>query len=143
MKKLLYLLFSIALITACNSKNSSSTEPEPTPDPIPEEQEIVYLDTSGLTGKLTVTAKYYDINNQINNAPEGTSVSLYASYDDMQNGLSLYNVFTTADTAYFGFINYGNYYVTSNTSIDTLFYYGEAAVQVRPDRKEDLTITMY
>lgn len=128
------------MFTACKSSNSES---EPDPDPIPEEQEIVYVDTSGLTGKLTVFANYYDINNQINNAPQGTSISLFASYDDMQNGLSLYNVFTTADSAYFGYINYGNYYVTSNTTIDTTFYYGQAAVQIRPERKEELNITMY
>lgn len=140
MKNLLYIFISILIFTACKSSNSES---EPDPDPIPDEQEIVYVDTSGLTGKLTVFAKYYDINNQINNAPQGTSISLFASYDDMQNGLSLYNVFTTADSAYFGYINYGNYYVTSNTMIDTSFYYGQAAVQIRPERKEELNITMY
>lgn len=140
MKNILYIFISILLFTACKYSNS---ENELNPDPIPEEQEIVYVDTSGLTGKLTVFAKYYDINNQINNAPQGTSISLFASYDDMQNGLSLYNVFTTADSAYFGYINYGNYYVTSNTMIDTSFYYGQAAVQIRPERKEELNITMY
>lgn len=138
MKSLLYITLSIAILASCNGK-----ETEPDPDPIPDEQEIVYVDTSGLTGELTVTAKYYDASNQINNAPEGTSVSLYASYEDMENGLSLYNVFTTNETAYFGYINYGNYYVVSNTSIDTSFYYGQAAVQIRPDREETLTITMY
>ena len=133
-----YLFFLLLFLSACGTKES-----DPEPDTIPDEQEIVYEDTSGLTGQLHVIAKYYTYDNQLEDAPSGTSVSLYASYEDLQNGLSLYNVFTTNDTAYFGYINYGNYYVSSSTYIDTLFYYGNAALQVRPGRKEELTITMY
>ena len=138
MKKLIFYSILGLLLASC-----TSSEPEPDPDPIPEEQEIVYVDTSGLTGRLTVVAKYYTSSGQLMNAPTGSLVSLYASYDDLVNGLSLYNVATRNDTAYFGYINYGNYYVLADTYVDTSYYYGEAAVQIRPDREETLTITMY
>ena len=134
MKNLLYILIALVIFSSCGDSSS---------DPIPDEQEIVYIDTSGLTGELTVIAKYLDNDGQINNAPSGTSISLYASYDDLQNGLSLYNVFTNSNNSYFGYINYGNYYVTSTMYLGNETYYGQAAVQVRPDRDEELTITMY
>lgn len=137
----LYFIFTLVALTIFACK--SSGEPEPDPDPIPEEQEIVYIDTSGLTGELLVIAKYYNASSQLIDAPTGTSVSLYASYDDLINGLSLYNVFTIGDSAYFGYINYGNYYVQSVAYVDTLTYYGEAALQIRPEREEELIITMY
>ena len=142
MRSLIFTFIAVTILFSCNT-TTPPEDVEPTPDSIPEEQDIVYVDTSGLTGKLTVYSKYYDSANQINNAPDGTSISLYATYEDLQNGLSLYNVFTTSDSAYFGFINYGNYYVSSNASVDTNFYYGDAAIQIRPDRTEKLTITMY
>jgi len=141
MKKCIYL--SIILLSFSCRNKSTTEEVTPAPDPIPEEQEIVYQDTSGLTGELTVLAKYYDANNQIHDAPEGTHISLFASTDDLINDLSLYDVWTTGDSAYFGFINYGNYYIKSDLYIDTLYYYNEAALQIRPDRKEKLIVTMY
>lgn len=141
MKNISFLLI-IFLTFSCKNKSTQEVV-EPAPDPIPEEQEIVYQDTSGLTGELTVFAKYYDINNQIHDAPDGTHISLYASTEDLTNDLSLYDIWTTGDSAYFGFINYGNYYVKSDLYVDTLYFYNDAALQIRPGRKEELTITMF
>lgn len=141
MTKIIYSFLFIFLI-ACTTK-TPEPDPEPTPDTIPEEQDIVYSDTSGLTGELTVYVKYYDIENKLYDAPEGTSVSLYATLDDLINGLSLYNVTTTENIAYFGYINYGNYYINAATTVDTTYYYGEAALQIRPDRQEGITLTLF
>ena len=72
------------------------------------------------------------------------SVELFAAYEDIQTGLSIYNMATNSSgLAYFGFINYGNYYVRASGNINNVFYKNVSVVQVRPRRQELLNITMY
>jgi hypothetical protein len=119
-------------------------------DPTPAQQEILTYDTSGMTGKLTVFVKYLNPQNQVVNATN-SNVYLYASFNDIQVDLSgstydlaIYRLNTgSGNKAYFGYINYGNYYVLSfNDNIGGLNYRKTSIVQVRPQQSEELTVTM-
>ncbi|MEA3446763.1 MAG: hypothetical protein U9R19_18765 [Bacteroidota bacterium] len=137
MKSLLLILvigFGL-LFTSCNKSNTNS--------PIP--QEIVYSDTSLITGELAVEALYFDpVTQNYKPAPSGTGVFLFATFEDLQNNLPIYALETTSsNSVYFGFINYGNYYVLAFKDINYDYYEGISVVQVRPRREEWLTITMY
>ena len=135
MKKIFFLLpiASVILFFSCKKTN-----PEP---PVP--QNIVTVDTSAFTGELGVQV-YYAINSNYYTAPAGMSVELFAAYEDIQTGLSIYNMATNSSgLAYFGFINYGNYYVRASGNINNVFYKNVSVVQVRPRRQELLNITMY
>ena len=119
-------------------------------DPLPAQQQILLNDTSGLTGRLTVYVKYLSPAFQVVNA-NNSNVYLYASRDDIQTDLTnsaydlaIYRINTgTGNNAYFGYINYGNYYVYSfNNNINGLSYQKTSIVQVRPLQKEELNVTM-
>ncbi|MBI5538817.1 MAG: hypothetical protein HY951_02065 [Bacteroidia bacterium] len=144
MKNIIYfigiLLFVYSISSGCKK----------TKDTIPDQQQILTYDTSGMTGKLTVYVKYLNPSNQVVNA-SNTDVFLYASRDDItadlaasNNDLAIYRLYTgTGNTAYFGYINYGNYYVLAfNNNIGGLSYSKTSIVQVRPQQNEVLTITM-
>ncbi|PIP53990.1 MAG: hypothetical protein COX07_07820 [Bacteroidetes bacterium CG23_combo_of_CG06-09_8_20_14_all_32_9] len=144
MKKLIYnlgfLTVAFLLITSCKKSK----------DPVPIQQQILAYDTSGMTGRLTVYVKYLDTLNHIQNATN-TNVYLYASRDDITLDLSgttydlaIYRLNTgNGNSAYFGYINYGNYYVLAfNNNINGLSYSKTSIVQVRPQQSEELTITM-
>ena len=56
-------------------------------------------------------------------------VSLYANYQDIQNGFSMFDVYTNSSgVAYFGYVNMGNYYVVSTAYIVTGKQIGRAHV---------------
>ena len=136
-KYLLYLFGIIGLFwfTACDTDDPAS----------PATQEIVYSDTSLLTGELSVEVLYFrDNTNSFNPAPSGTQIFLYATYEDLINHLPIYALETHNDNSvYFGYINYGNYYVLGTTYIGADYYEGVSVVQVRPRRQEWLTLTLY
>ena len=127
--------------TSCKKDNDESQLPP---------QEVVTEDTSGLTGELTVYTYYLDdYNHQV--PAYSTIVYLYASYDDIlidrnnsTNDLAIYRLSTATDNnvAYFGYINYGNYYVWANATINNKYYERISIVQVRPGRQETLNVTM-
>ncbi len=119
-------------------------------DPVPAQQQILTYDTSGMTGRLTVYVKYMNPQFQIVDA-NNTDIFLYASRDDIQTDLTnssydlaIYRLNTgTGNKAYFGYINYGNYYIYSfNNNINGLSYQKTSIVQVRPQQSEELTVTM-
>ena len=135
-----FLLFTFIVSSGCKK----------TKDTIPDQQQILTYDTSGMTGRLTVYTKYLNPSNQVVNATN-TDVFLYASRDDItadlagtNNDLAIYRVYTgSGNTAYFGYINYGNYYVLAfNNNISGLSYSKTSIVQVRPQQNEVLTVTM-
>ena len=117
-------------------------------EPVP--QQILYSDTSGTTGELTVYVLYDD---GFGNYPKayGSNIFLYATYDDIlhdldnsSEDLAIYRLNTglSDNIAYFGFINYGNYYVLAFNTIQEKYYQKVSIVQVRPLQDEKLTITM-
>jgi hypothetical protein len=117
---------------------------------VPAQQQILTYDTSGMTGQLVVYVNYLNPSNQVINA-NYSNVYLYASRDDIQTDLTntsydlaIYRINTGSDnSAYFGYINYGNYYVLSfNDNIGGLSYQKTSIVQVRPQQHEELTVTM-
>ncbi len=133
---IIIIVISIAAIfSSCTIKDDNS----------PPTQEIVYNDTSLLTGELSVEVLYFDMLSQTYRpAPSGTNIFLFATFDDLENNLPIYAIETTgSNTAYFGFINYGNYYVLAFNNIQYNYFEGVSVVQVRPRRQELLTITMY
>jgi hypothetical protein len=111
----------------------------------PNTQEIVYSNTSLITGELSVEMLYFDPYSQnYKPAPSGTSVWLFATFEDLQNNLPIYALQTSSNNSvYFGFINYGNYYVLGFREINQKYYEGISVVQVRPRRHELLTLSMY
>ncbi len=139
---LLIAMFSAVAMMSCKKDKDNDDELPP--------QEIVTYDTSGITGQLLVKTYYLDNNN--NQVPAySTVVYLYADYDDIQidktnstNDLAIYRLITASDNneAYFGYINYGNYYVWANATINGTYYERISIVQVRPNREEVLNITM-
>jgi hypothetical protein len=126
------LLMGLLALSSC-SKNDD--------DAIPDNQDIVTSDTTLVTGELTVVTNYFH-NGDVIKAPTGTVVELFATYEDLRNGFDIYDLSSTGNTTYFGFINYGTYYVSAYATIGGLDYTAENAVQVRPNRSETLTITM-
>lgn len=144
MKAFRFLFYSFILITisfqACKKSES---------DDIPVQQQILTYDTSGLTGQLNVYVKYLDPYGSIQNATN-SNVFLYASREDIAADLSsqnfdlaIYRLTTgSGNTAYFGYINYGNYYVLGFNTINGYYYEKVSIVQVRPQQQEELTITL-
>lgn len=141
MNKFVFLLLIISVFFASCKKSE---------EPIPVQQQILTYDTSGMTGRLTVFVKYLNLQQQVVNATY-SDVFLYASRDDIQTDLTnssydlaIYRLNTgSGNEAYFGYINYGNYYVYAfNNNINGLSYEKTSIVQVRPQQDEELTITM-
>ncbi len=135
-------LLSIVSVMSCKKDKGNDDDLPP--------QEIVTYDTSGITGQLLVKTYYLD-NNSSQVPAYSTVVYLYANYNDIQidktnstNDLAIYRLTTGNDNneAYFGYINYGNYYVWANATINGTYYERISIVQVRPDREEVLNITM-
>lgn len=131
------LTFCLPVLVAIAGFSSCAKES----DPIPVNQEIVTVDSTLVTGELTVVVKYLK-NGSVLDAPGGTLVRLFATYEDLENGLDIYDLTSTGNSAYFGFINYGTYYVKAEATIGSVNYWADNAVQVRPNRFETLTITM-
>jgi hypothetical protein len=111
----------------------------------PINQEVVLYDTSAITGQLWTDVFYYnETNGTFLSAPQGTMLSLFASYDDIDRWLPLYSLQTTTSyRVYFGYLIYGNYYVVALSTISGKNYEGIGIVQVRPGREELLSLTMY
>jgi len=133
----LWILAVIVVFASCSKDDDGgSTTDTPAPG-----QQVVTFDTSATSGELSVITAYFDGAN-VQAAPTNTVVRLYATYEDLQNDLPIYSLFSNGDITYFGFINIGNYYVTSEATINLVNYYGESVVQVRSRRQETLTVTM-
>lgn len=127
----IFCIFSLALVS-CKKDNDNN----------PDSQDIVNEDNSELTGKLNVKV-YYNNGSGAVVASSGVVVSLYANYQDIQNGFSMFDVSTNDNgIAYFGYVNMGNYYVVSTKNINNVLYQGIDMVQVRPRRDEVLNMTM-
>ena len=138
-----FLLIAVALVFAFSSCKKSDDNVAPPP------QEIVTSDTSGLTGELTVYTNYvlHGTSNITN--LNYANVFLYTNYDDIMTdlnnnteNLAIYRLTTAADNnvAYFGFINYGDYYVLGYKNEAGYYYEKVSIVQVRPGRKEYLNL---
>ncbi len=134
----LALIFVLFLsVISCSKKDD---EPEMPP------QTIVTSDTSEVTGELTVHTYFYD--GQASNPMSNVNVFLYAEYNDAitdmnggANDLAIYRLNTGEENkAYFGFINYGNYYVLALKDDVSGHYEKLSIVQVRPRRDEHLNI---
>jgi hypothetical protein len=70
-------------------------------------QAILQNDTSNTTGKLIIR-----VIDQNGNTVNGVRVSLYGTYEDLQNDIWIYDLFNDSrGEADFGFINIGNYYI--------------------------------
>ena len=140
MRKFLFIAVALVFAFASCKKNDDDVAPPP--------QEIVTSDTSGLTGELTVQT--YVQHNASNITPLNYSnVFLYTSYDDIMTdlnnsseSLAIYRLSTATDNnvAYFGFINYGDYYVLGFKTEEEYYYEKVSIVQVRPGRKEHLNL---
>ncbi len=70
-------------------------------------QDILQNDTSSTTGKLIVS-----VVDQNGNPVTGIRVSLHATFEDLNTGIWIYEVFNNNQgVSDFGFINIGNYYI--------------------------------
>jgi hypothetical protein len=137
MKKIFFLLtVSLFLVFVSCSKKDDDNDLPP--------QEIVTSDTSSITGELTVHAYYDGGTTPMNNV----DIFLYVEYEDVLtdlsngvNNLAIYRLYTgESNTAYFGYINYGNYYVLAMKDEAGTHYERLSIVQVRPRRDEHLNI---
>ena len=138
-----FLLISIALIfifASCKKKTDDVTPPP---------QEIVTSDTSGLTGELTVHTYYIQHGSSVITPLNFSNVFLYTSYEDIMTdlnnsseSLAIYRLTTASDNniAYFGYINYGDYYVLGFKNEAGYYYEKVSIVQVRPGRDEHLNL---
>lgn len=141
MKK--YLVISITILFFFAScKKDENIEPAPP-------QEIVTSDTSGLTGELTVETFYIQHGSSVITPLRFSNVFLYTNYDDIMTDLNnntedlaIYRLTTAPDNniAYFGFINYGDYYVLGFKNEAGYYYEKVSIVQVRPGRQEHLNL---
>lgn len=111
-------------------------------------QTIVVNDTSGVTGELTVYTYYFKNGESTPTELNNVDVYLYASYNDIQldlqstnNDLAIYRITEEGtNSAYFGYINYGNYYVLGVKEEAGNHYEKTSIVQVRPLREEQLNL---
>ena len=111
-------------------------------------QSIVTSDTSGVTGELTVYTHYYKDGGSTATELSNVDVFLYANYDDIQidlqsnnNDLAINRITEDGtNSAYFGYINYGNYYVLGMKEEAGNHYEKISIVQVRPLRDEQLNL---
>lgn len=79
----------------------------------PNAQNVILSDTSATTGSLEVR-----VFTAPNNSESNATVWLYASYEDYQNNISIFQLITLNNgIANFGFINYGNYYIRAEKQI--------------------------
>ncbi len=79
----------------------------------PNAQNIILSDTSATTGSLEVR-----VFTAPNNSESNATVWLYASYEDLSNNISIFQLNTLNNgIANFGFINYGNYYIRAEKVI--------------------------
>ncbi len=129
------VLISFLFIISCKKQDIEQ--------PLPQ-QNIIYSDTSSVTGELTIQVYYKYTNNVIYIASSGFWISLYVTYEDLMNDLYIYTLPSTNNgRAYFGYINYGNYYVKAEGYLENQYYEGIAALQVRPRRSELVNVTVY
>jgi len=133
---ILILFLAVIIFYSCEEQSE---------DIIPDNQQIVEFDTSSITGKLVVDARYQMPNNgEIIGAPSGTHILLFATYEDYLNKLEIYDlIVTNSSRVNFGYFNFGNYYVWASNNIEGKVYEGLEAVQVRPRREEILNLTMF
>ncbi len=132
-------LLIIVSIFSCNKKDNNNDLPP---------QTIVTSDTSGVTGELTVHTYYYKDGGNTATSLSNADVFLYASYDDIQvdlqssnNNLAIYRITEDGtNSAYFGYINYGDYYVLGMKEEAGNHYEEISIVQVRPLRDEHLNL---
>ena len=100
-KNLLKSLLLIALFGVINISCSNND------DGITGGQDILTRDTSTTTGQLIV-----NVVDQNGNEVSGTRVTLHATFEDLNNGIWIYDLFNNNQgDANFGFINIGNYYI--------------------------------
>ena len=132
-------LLIIVSIFSCNKKNDNAELPP---------QTVVTSDTSGMTGELTVHTYYYKDGGNTASTVNNCDVFLYANYEDIQtdlqsytNNLAIYRLYEDGvNYAYFGYINYGDYYVLGTKSEAGNQYEMISIVQVRPNRDEHLNL---
>ncbi len=87
----------LVFIASCNNND----------DDVVGGQDILLNDTSNTTGKLIVSV--IDGNG---NAVSGVRVSLHATFEDLNTGIWIYELFNNSQgVSDFGFLNIGNYYI--------------------------------
>jgi len=138
MKYIISFLIVISIFSCKKNNNEGELPP----------QTIVTNDTSGVTGELTVHTYYFKNEETTPTELNNVDVYLYASYNDIQldlqstnNDLAIYRVTENGtNSAYFGYINYGNYYVLGIKEEAGNHYEKTSIVQVRPLRDEQLNL---
>jgi hypothetical protein len=116
MKHVAFIL-GLFVLASCTKKEGDTT------------QTIITSDSSEVTGRLYVDA--YDANgNRVNNV----TASLFLSYADVRNNISLYTFSSNNSSGRvdFGYILEGNYYVTGISGDGTL--HDTTVAQVLPKR---------
>ncbi len=137
--KSIFVLLAIVLIAFASCNKDDDEDPY-------QPNNIVTYDTSGLTGELIIRVYHY---NGTHNIPAewGFKVRLFVTYDDAErNEPYLYEVATnTNGVAYFGYINYGDYYVKGTGSYNGVNYISNINVtQVLAGRLNDqATLTVF
>ena len=137
--KYVFGLLIVISVFSCNKNNDDDNLPP---------QTIVTSDTSGVTGELTVYTYYYKDGGSSATELRNANVYLYANFDDIQvdlqsnnNDLAIYRITESGtNSAYFGYINYGNYYVLGSKEEAGNYYEKISIVQVRPNRNERLNL---
>ena len=138
MKYIIAFLIVVSIFSCKNNNDDGDLPP----------QTIVTSDTSGVTGELTVYTYYYKDGGSTATDLSNADVFLYASYDDIQidlqssnNNLAIYRITEDGtNSAYFGYINYGDYYVLGMKEEAGNHYEKISIVQVRPLRDEHLNL---
>lgn len=127
---LLALLF-LALLGSCSDNDNENVVPA-------TNQTVVWQDSSAYTGELSV--RVIDArSNLITNA----DVWLYASYADYQNQLDLLYLRTdNQGMAYFGFVNFDNYYLEARATIQDTTKQTVDVVQVRSRQFVEKTLVI-
>lgn len=93
----LFLIGAIFVLGACNGNDD---------DPVGG-QAILFNDTSETTGQLIV-----EVIDENSTRVNGARVSLYATFEDFQNDVWLYDIRNNNSNVFnFGYVNIGNYYI--------------------------------
>ena len=121
----------VSLLAGCKgSKND---------DPVPNTLNTTY--TPG-TGRLIT--RVFGNNGNGNNTVRDAIVTLYPSYNDLQEDYFLYELLTNGSgEADFGFLNAGNYYLYVSKRINDSLYYRVDVVQVQEAKDNIRNINLY
>jgi len=119
----LFLLLNLFFLIACDSNTDRVNL---------NSNDIISNDTSATTGSLRVDITYQG--NRINNA----EVKLYPTNGDVTKDQYLFRIFSNSSgSAFFGYLNYDNYYVQGTANISGTVRSRVIPVQVQA--RKDLT----